>query len=69
MQNMLRGLRRSQRLWSYFVWMYVCMYVALTGGHVLGRISTKLDMMNGHGSLTMPIDGRHGLVITAVTVR
>ena len=36
--------------------------------HILGRIFTKLDMMNGHGSVTMPIDGRHGPVITAVTV-
>ena len=25
-------------------------------------------MMNGHGSVIMPIDGRHGPVITAVTV-
>ena len=38
-------------------------------GRILGRIFTKLDMMNGHGSVTMPIDWRHGLVITAVTVR
>ena len=37
-------------------------------GRILGRIFTKLDMMNGHGSVTMPIDGRHGPVITAVTV-
>ena len=37
-------------------------------GRILGRIFTKLDMMNGHGSVTMPIDGRHGPVITGVMV-
>ena len=26
-------------------------------------------MMNGHESVTMPFDGRYGLVITAVMVR
>ena len=33
---------------------------------ILGRIFTKLDMMNGLGSVTMPIEGLHGTVITAV---
>ena len=54
------------------VWMYgcmdVCMDVALTGGHILGRISTKLGMMDGCRMGMVTVSGRHGPVITAVTV-
>ena len=50
------------------VCMDVCMYVALTGGHILGRISTKLGMMEGGKMGMVTVCGRHGLVITAVTV-
>ena len=48
--------------------MDVCMYVALTGGHILGRISTKLSMMDGSRVRIVTVSGRHGPVITAVTV-
>ena len=58
------GLRRPQRLWLAN---FVVRLVNVLGQN-LGRIFTKLDMMNGHGSVTIPIDGRHGPVITAVTV-
>ena len=47
---------------------YGCMYVALTGGHILGRISTKLGMMDGCRMGMVTVSGRHGPVITAVTV-
>ena len=48
--------------------MDVCMDVALTGGHILGRISTKLGMMDGCRMGMVTVSGRHGPVITAVTV-
>ena len=48
--------------------MYGCMDVALTGGHILGRISTKLGMMDGCRMGMVTVSGRHGPVITAVTV-
>ena len=50
------------------VCMYGCMDVALTGGHILGRISTKLGMMEGGRMGMVTVSGRHGPVITAVTV-
>ena len=37
-------------------------------GGILRQILTKLGIMNGHESVTMPVDGLHGPVITAVTV-
>ena len=48
--------------------MYVCMDVALTGGHILGRISTKFGMMDGGRMGMVTVSGHHGPVITAVTV-
>ena len=54
-------------VWMYGC-MYGCMYVALTGGHILGRISTKLGMMDGCRMGMVTVSGRHGPVITAVTV-
>ena len=47
---------------------YGCMDVALTGGHILGQISTKLGMMDGCRMGMVTVSGRHGPVITAVTV-
>ena len=44
------------------------MYVALTGGHILGLISTKLDMMDGCRKGMVTVSWRRGSVITAVTV-
>ena len=44
------------------------MDVALTGGHILGQISTKLCMMVGGRMGMVTVSGRHGPVITAVTV-
>ena len=49
-------------------WMDGCMYVAFTGGYILGRISTKLDMMDGCRKGMVTVSGCHGPVITAVTV-
>ena len=37
-------------------------------GHILGPIFTILDVMNGLGSVAMSINGRHGPVVTVVTV-
>ena len=48
--------------------MDVCMDVALTGGHILGRISTKLGVMGGCRKGMVTVSGCHGPVITAVTV-
>ena len=48
--------------------MYGCMYVALIGGHIIGRISTKLGMIDGGRMRMVTVSGRHGPVITAVTV-
>ena len=36
---------------------------------ILSRTFTKLDMMDRHGSVTMPIDGLHGPVITVQLLR
>ena len=44
------------------------MYVALTGGNILGWISIKLGMMDGCRMGMVTISGRHSPVITAVTV-
>ena len=44
------------------------LYVALTGGHILGQISTKLGMMDGCRVGMVTVSGPHGPVITAVTV-
>ena len=49
-------------------WIDVWMYVALTRGHILGRNSTKLGMMDGGRMGMVTVSGRHGPVITAVTV-
>ena len=40
-----------------------CMDVALTGGHILGRISTKLGIMDGCRMGMVTVSGRHGPVI------
>ena len=48
--------------------MDVCRDVTLTGGHILGWISTKLGMMDGCRMVMVTVSGRHGPLITAVTV-
>ena len=48
--------------------MDVYMDVALTRDHILGRISTKLGMMDGCRMAMVTASGFHGPVITAVTV-
>ena len=48
--------------------LYACVDVALTGGHILGLISTKLGMMDGCGIETVTVTLCHGPVITAVPV-
>ena len=45
-----------------------CMDVSFTRDHILGRISTKLGMMDGCRMAMVTASGRHGPVITAVTV-
>ena len=54
-------------VWMY-VWMYVWMDVSFTRDHILGRISTKLGMMDGCRMAMVTASGRHGPLITAVTV-
>ena len=44
--------------------MDVCMYVALTGDHILGRISTKFGIADGCGMGIMTVCRYHGPVIT-----
>ena len=48
--------------------MDVCRDVTLTGGHILGRISTKLSVMDVGRMGMVTVSGRQSPVITAVTV-
>ena len=54
-------------VWMYG-WMDGWMDVSFTRGHILGRISTKLGMMDGCRMAMVTASGRHSPVITAVTV-
>ena len=55
-------------IFCMYGWMYGWMYVALTGGHILGRILTKLGMMDDSRMGMVTESGRLGPIITAVTV-